>query len=67
MIKYESNGPAVILLPETVKDCGLMQWLAKRFYNQTVTLEFDTTYINGQFEHPALWIKPVRSQKLDLK
>lgn len=49
---------AIMIKPESLEEVGLMQWLAKRFQGQTVTLEFDTTLLANVPSYPMFWIKP---------
>lgn len=55
MKKVSVTDDCVIVVPDTVSESGLMQWLALRFKGKKIKLEFDTTRIGDDFYHPALW------------
>ena len=59
-MKYHSSclrENTVMIMPETVSECGLFQWLALRYKGKSVTIEFDTTTVGLEDRHPMMWIK----------
>lgn len=48
----------IMLIPETVKECGTLAWLTQRLGGEPVVLAFDTTSHDGHDQHPMLWIHP---------
>jgi hypothetical protein len=64
-VKYHTvtGQNAVMLEPETILECGTFLWIAQRFAGQKVTIQFDTTMLNGHPHMPMVWIKPDKVQE----
>ena len=51
-----TSESTTLLFPDSVEECGIMAWLAKRFEGKKITLEFDTTTHADNWCFPALWL-----------
>ena len=54
-LRLKSLGKSIIVVPESVQEAGILQWLSKR-YEGNVKLTYDTTTVDGVEHTPALWI-----------